>query len=249
MLVGETKSAWLSSIATMPMTRKLSRAGVAAAICVAAPASANLLVNGSFEDSSFNGPGGYVLGLTGNDVPGWYIPSSDGTYPWGLTNTNTFGGGPADTGNQWLVLGEANTAESFTIQQTVAGLTPGQLYTLSWAAASEGGCCSPGLLTFLSGSSATPYAFNAPNSGLWWTAWGHYSLTFLVNDPTLTFQFMNDGPTQDNGLDLGLDSVSLNAANGAVPEPASWALMLLGFGAVGFGLRRTRKAEEITQLA
>jgi hypothetical protein len=38
----------------------------------------------SFEDSSFNGGGaGFVLGLVGNDVPGWFIPASDRTYPWG----------------------------------------------------------------------------------------------------------------------------------------------------------------------
>jgi hypothetical protein len=33
--------------------------------------------------------------------------------------------------------------------------------------------------------------------------------------------------------------------NGAVPEPATWAMMLLGFGAVGFAMRR-RKQMELT---
>ncbi|HMC96002.1 MAG TPA: PEPxxWA-CTERM sorting domain-containing protein [Polyangia bacterium] len=27
----------------------------------------------------------------------------------------------------------------------------------------------------------------------------------------------------------------------AVPEPASWALMIIGFGGLGAGLRRTRR--------
>ena len=31
----------------------------------------------------------------------------------------------------------------------------------------------------------------------------------------------------------------------AVPEPATWAMMLLGFGAVGFAMRR-RKQMELT---
>jgi hypothetical protein len=35
----------------------------------------------------------------------------------------------------------------------------------------------------------------------------------------------------------------------AVPEPATWALMLLGFGAIGFKMRRSRKAASLMQLA
>jgi len=36
----------------------------------------------------------------------------------------------------------------------------------------------------------------------------------------------------------------------AVPEPATWAMMIIGFGAVGFTLRRgRRKTQTVTQLA
>ena len=35
----------------------------------------------------------------------------------------------------------------------------------------------------------------------------------------------------------------------AVPEPATWAMMLLGFGAVGFSIRRKRKTALISQFA
>ena len=31
---------------------------------------------------------------------------------------------------------------------------------------------------------------------------------------------------------------------GAVPEPATWAMMLLGFGGIGFAMRRGRKQNE-----
>jgi len=33
-------------------------------------------------------------------------------------------------------------------------------------------------------------------------------------------------------------NVTFAAATGAVPEPATWAMMLMGFGAVGFAMRR-----------
>ncbi|URD60966.1 FxDxF family PEP-CTERM protein [Sphingomonas sp. KRR8] len=37
--------------------------------------------------------------------------------------------------------------------------------------------------------------------------------------------------------------------NSAVPEPATWALMLLGFGAVGFSMRRRNSAAALLQMA
>ncbi|MEH3124097.1 MAG: PEPxxWA-CTERM sorting domain-containing protein [Sphingomonas phyllosphaerae] len=37
-------------------------------------------------------------------------------------------------------------------------------------------------------------------------------------------------------------------SGGAVPEPASWAMLLLGFGAVGYTLRRTRGVKVARQL-
>ncbi|QNN66297.1 PEP-CTERM sorting domain-containing protein [Sphingomonas rhizophila] len=37
---------------------------------------------------------------------------------------------------------------------------------------------------------------------------------------------------------------------GAVPEPGTWAMMLMGFGAIGFGMRRKNNASlRLRQLA
>jgi hypothetical protein len=40
---------------------------------------------------------------------------------------------------------------------------------------------------------------------------------------------------------VSFDTISLSSSSGAVPEPASWALMIVGFGLVGVSMRR-RKA-------
>lgn len=53
----------------------------------------------------------------------------------------------------------------------------------------------------------------------------------------LTFDATNGG----GGFQL--DNVNLRAVQGAVPEPATWAMMLLGFGAVGYSMRRSRRAK------
>ncbi|MEP1795258.1 PEPxxWA-CTERM sorting domain-containing protein [Parasphingorhabdus sp.] len=44
-------------------------------------------------------------------------------------------------------------------------------------------------------------------------------------------------------LDYGfsLDNLTINQAFGAVPEPATWAFMIFGFGAIGGAMRRQRK--------
>jgi hypothetical protein len=49
--------------------------------------------------------------------------------------------------------------------------------------------------------------------------------------------------TSTNGL------VTRFSNAGAVPEPSTWAAMVFGFGAVGFGLRRKRKQRHLAQAA
>jgi hypothetical protein len=51
----------------------------------------------------------------------------------------------------------------------------------------------------------------------------------------LTYYFDNEQTGQISGVDL-FDN------GGAVPEPATWAMMLIGFAGVGMAMRRSRKA-------
>lgn len=237
---------------TLHLRHTFAVVAISAIPLFSAPALAGeLITNGSFEADSFNTGGGQRLGLIGNDVTGWYIPNGDGTYPWGLQNANQYGAGPADTGNQWLVLGEVGTAQDYTIQQTVNGLTPGQSYTMTFALASEEpGPGSVGELSWLSGSSTPAQDFTAPARGsTFWNPWGHYSETFVATSTSATFQMKDLAAEFPGGYDLGLDSFSIQTGGGAVPEPATWAMMLLGFGAAGFGLRRAKKQNGILQLA
>jgi hypothetical protein len=69
-------------------------------------------------------------------------------------------------------------------------------------------------------------------------------------NPIVTLFFDGGDEALVDGLRLSSDQNAFeidNMAINGVPEPATWAMMLLGFGAVGFAMRRGRKA--LPQLA
>lgn len=44
-----------------------------------------------------------------------------------------------------------------------------------------------------------------------------------------------------SNFDLNFRTFTLTDAIAAVPEPATWAMMLIGFGMIGFSMRRARR--------
>jgi hypothetical protein len=67
----------------------------------------------------------------------------------------------------------------------------------------------------------------------------------LTLDVFLLEEYSGFGPNTITFRDLSLnaDSFSPNFVTGAVPEPSTWAMMLLGFAGIGYGAyRRRRKA-------
>lgn len=70
-------------------------------------------------------------------------------------------------------------------------------------------------------------------------------------NPVVLFTFAD--PTVVGGMQLtsnGTNAFEIdNIAINPVPEPATWAMMLFGFGAVGYSMRRRRNAGLIAQAA
>ena len=86
----------------------------------------------------------------------------------------------------------------------------------------------------------------------------------MTSPQSISGSFQLDYPTSLTSLSLDSFAVRYQSlgANGsgsgtglgtptpAVPEPATWAMMLIGFGATGFAMRRTRrKLPAFAQLA
>ena len=85
--------------------------------------------------------------------------------------------------------------------------------------------------------------FTATNSAAFGYTNFSTTATALGVSTDLAFNFRHD-PTF-----FALDNVSVTAVNGAVPEPATWAMMLIGFGAMGVSMRRRRRTNTLLQTA
>ena len=75
------------------------------------------------------------------------------------------------------------------------------------------------------------------------SGWRTASMNFVAGGSTQTLSFLAQGTPNGLPPSLLLDNVSLTAA---VPEPATWGMMIVGFGAMGATLRRRRTATTVS---
>lgn len=127
------------------------------------------------------------------------------------------------------------------ISQTISNLTVGREYTLGfwWAAAQQAGydqdTWENWTVTFGNETYATE-TLNTPEHQF--QPWRHTLMTFTAQSSTQTLSFLAGGGPEGQPPFSLLDGVTLEEV--AVPEPASWAMMLIGFGIVGAAMRNRR---------
>ena len=99
----------------------------------------------------------------------------------------------------------------------------------------------------IDGTSFTVCGLNAANCYFGGAAFRPFSIAL----PTSSYASLLDGSaalgiteTSQSFVRFGTPTLRINFLS-AVPEPATWAMMLLGFGAVGFQLRRRRPAAAV----
>lgn len=233
----------------------IGMAAVAAIASLAVPAAAaNLVTNGGFETLTDGiGQLGYNTNATGWSTTGYNFvfhgttadsEGSSGVYGylglWGAANGSDNGLGPSPLGGNFV--GADGAFSVGPISQTINGLTAGKSYDVSfyWGGAQQSGFSGAQTEQWevsLGGPSQFTAIYSNPSHGF--SGWMKETFTFTAGASSEVLSFLAHGTPDGVPPFSVLDGVSLNAT-GAVPEPATWALMLSGFGLVGFAMRNRR---------
>ena len=121
------------------------------------------------------------------------------------------------------------------ISWTVNGLSPLHSYQLMFNAV--GGSNQVGVdpiaVNFTGATGTSANTFTPATTG-----WVGDAVSFVANQGSVTITFQ--GSSNPGNLLTGIDNLRVTSA---VPEPASWALMLVGFGGLGAALRMSRRRQ------
>lgn len=188
----------------------------------ASPAQAVVVFETDFDDAIV-APGGYSFFAT---FDGWTATSGF------IEIQNHAAGTPYSETN----LAELDSSSNSTMQRTIADAGS---YYLNFYYSPRPGIpeSSNGIDVLVNGISI----FNVSGAGAGATMWSPQQLFFTVAaGSTLAFSAIG---TSDS-LGGYLDNISLVSA---VPEPSVWGMMLMGFGAIGYAMRRRRRKPSLSQ--
>ena len=197
---------------------KLLLAAAGAALVASTPAMAAQVFFADFENvPGAPGAGGYTI-----------VTTADGfTGSNGIELQNNVAGSPAPNGGNVFV--ELDTSGNTDMSRAIGAGS----YVLSFLYSPRPGvgADSNGLSVQVGGSEI----FAAALAGGSNTAFQTYTVNFTAAAPT-TLSFVGTGTS--DGVGAYVDNISLTS----VPEPATWALMIAGFGLVGGAMRRRAAA-------
>jgi hypothetical protein len=223
-----------------------------------AHAATNLVTNGDFETAT-NANGQLAFNTV---VADWSVPALSGSYtfifaPGTADTTGSVGqygtvkiwgpgdgsanGLPASSPDGGNFVGADPAFHNGALSQTISGLTVGKTYELSfdWAGAQQfgyNGHTTEGWQVSLGSDTQSTGTIGDKNHGF--TGWRSSNFFFTASNTSELLSFLALGGPNASLPPLALlDSVSLTA----VPEPATWAVMLVGFGGIGAAIRTRRR--------
>ncbi len=187
------------------------------AVPVSAQATINLVINGDFTQPATGS--GWTQMVS---IPGWFSESGDKIE---VGNAAVYG---ATCALQSCHLLEVNANRLGSVSQIVSGLTPGARYDFGWSMAGRNGGGAQALDVAVDGVIVGQMA----SSGF--TGWLSSVQQFTATATTAKINFAS----RNAGGNASYGNLVTNVSVGAVPEPASWAMMIAGFGLIGHAMRR-----------
>lgn len=260
-----TSSAWIVRQRSL-----FAWVGLVALLLVAAgtPAKAALIQNGNFEQTSL-ATTNYVCAQDGSmtctsRVTGWSstcvvfgcVPDGHDVlfevFPSNITGYNSgtgldHGHVTASPAGGNFIAEDGSTSFDAPLSQTVAGLTPGATYALSFYQAGAeqgpgGTATTEQWQVSLGGEVQDSAVMDSPADS--WSPWESQTLTFTATAASEVLTFLALGTPNGAPPVALLDGVSLNQ----VPEPASWALLVTGLAAtIGAASLLRRKSQRLSQ--
>jgi hypothetical protein len=159
-------------------------------------------------------------------------------------------GSAANLANHFATFGAGDTAHVGGNLVQSFGTSVGQTYLLSFSQATFGAAGTQTLrlrIRDLSNSTLTLLQdFTVATNNDLDSAFVFHALAFTATGGLSQIRLENISAVTDN-IDAAVDNFAITPRGGAlpeggVPEPATWAMMLLGFGGAGAALRRRRAA-------
>ena len=218
----------------------LAVGGVGIITAIAVPASAQVVPGDTF---TFN-----ILGFNAASGNGYLLTPTE-TATFGATTTFTGAGydGQDITISSLQTLGVGTTTNTFTISTPTSFISSTTINGLSITGleldvgAFNASDNAVNVLLPISSYTATGTALYSTNSTIALTP----TTQLLSGNTGYGFvEGVNSGTTAISGLNVRRFTYSItyaNAVTAAVPEPATWAMMILGMGAVGYAMRRRQK--------
>ena len=192
--------------------------------------AANLIQNGGFDGPNAPDGGFQTEGVGSLAIPEWDVLAGNVDWIRGYWESSDGDGYSIDL----------NGVTQGTIGQTIA-TTIGQVYRLSFDLSANpdvGGATRVVLLGGGGPIGSESYVFTTGPSQNSRTSmnWSARSLTFTATSTSTLISFAS-GNLDNCCWGAAIDNVAVT-----VPEPATWAMLILGFGGVGAVLRRRRGA-------
>jgi hypothetical protein len=189
------------------------------AMSVASGAQATVIFNSTFDGLQPYGSWSVVA-----SADGWTTTGGPG-----IELQNNVAGSPGSGGASGVFV-ELDSHANSTMSRTISG---SGRYILEFLYSPRPGIASTsnGVLVSMNGQALAP-AFTAQGGQN--SVWSLKTIEFVA--PTSNWQLSFSGVGRSDSLGGYVDNIRLTA----VPEPATWAMMIMGFGAAGALLRRRR---------